>query len=154
LFVSALDSWRIKSARPVMQNTQPTAQPTWVDTHRPSRGNSTISIVWPSASSTSKRAEPSSPGLLGMHPRQSAQFIEQARQLIAYRQPHKVFGAPPLNVERAPLNPRPQHAPLVTGRNAKIAQTLSEPSESHGGVEGSTGVAVGCAAIWPPAAMC
>ncbi len=31
-----------------MQNTQPTAQPTCVDTHTPSPGSSTLSIVWPS----------------------------------------------------------------------------------------------------------
>jgi len=40
----------------------------------------------------------------------------------------------------------------VTGRSAEVAETLSELGESHGGVEGSTGVAVGCGAVWPPAA--
>ena len=60
--ISALVSWRSRPSRPVMQKVQPTAQPTWLDTHRPSRGSSTLSTVWPSASSTSRRAEPSSPG--------------------------------------------------------------------------------------------
>ena len=60
--ISALPTWRSKPSRPVMQNTQPTAQPTCVDTHKPSRGSSTLSTVCPSARSTSKRAEPSSPG--------------------------------------------------------------------------------------------
>ena len=60
--ISALPSWRRSPARPLMQNTQPTAQPTWVDTHRPSLGSSTLSTVCPSASFTSRRAEPSSPG--------------------------------------------------------------------------------------------
>jgi hypothetical protein len=55
-----------------------------------------------------------------MHPRQAPQFVEDARQFLAHGQGQKVFGAPPLGVERAPLNPRPQHAPLVTGRSAKI----------------------------------
>ena len=62
--ISALASWRSRPSRPVMQKTQPTAQPTWVDTHSPSRGSSTLSTVWPSASSTSRRSEPSAPGWL------------------------------------------------------------------------------------------
>jgi hypothetical protein len=53
--ISPLSSWRSRPSLPVMQNTQPTAQPTWVDTHRPSRGSSTLSTAWPSASSTSRR---------------------------------------------------------------------------------------------------
>ena len=36
--ISALPSWRRSPSRPVMQNPQPTAQPTCVDTHTPSRG--------------------------------------------------------------------------------------------------------------------
>ena len=60
-------------------------------------------------------------GVFGMHTRQTPQFIEQARQLIANGQRQKVLGAPPLGVERAPLNPRPQHAPLMAGRGAEIA---------------------------------
>jgi hypothetical protein len=52
---------------------------------------------------------------------QTPQFVEQARQFIAQSHGQKVFGAPPLGVERAPLNPRPQHAPLMTGRSAQIA---------------------------------
>jgi quercetin dioxygenase-like cupin family protein len=32
-----------------MQNWQPTAQPTWLETHTPSRGSSTLSTVCPSA---------------------------------------------------------------------------------------------------------
>ena len=43
--ISAPVTWRIKPSLPVMQNTQPTAQPTWLDTHRPSRGKSTDSTV-------------------------------------------------------------------------------------------------------------
>ena len=60
--ISALPSWRIKPSRPVMQNTQPTAQPSCVDTHSPPRGSSTLSTVCPSASATSSRDAPSSPG--------------------------------------------------------------------------------------------
>ena len=60
--ISALPTCRIKPSRPVMQNTQPTAQPTWLETHRPSRGSSTLSTVWPSCRPTNKRAEPSCPG--------------------------------------------------------------------------------------------
>jgi hypothetical protein len=58
--ISALPSWRSRPSRPVMQKVQPTAQPTWVDTHRPPRGSSTLSTAWPSASSSSSRV-PSSP---------------------------------------------------------------------------------------------
>ena len=39
---------RMSPERPVIQKTQPTAHPTWEDTQTPSRGKSTVSIVWPS----------------------------------------------------------------------------------------------------------
>jgi len=60
--ISALPTCRSRPSRPVMQNWQPTAQPTCDDTQRPSRGSSTLSTVWPSASATSSRSEPSAPG--------------------------------------------------------------------------------------------
>ncbi|MNY47471.1 hypothetical protein D3C86_1827410 [compost metagenome] len=60
--ISAVLNWRSRPLLPVMQNTQPTAQPTWLETHRPSRGSSTLSTICLSASSTSKRAEPSAAG--------------------------------------------------------------------------------------------
>lgn len=60
--ISALPTWRSNPSRPVMQNRHPTAQPTCDETHRPSRGSSTLSTVWPSASATSSRSEPSAPG--------------------------------------------------------------------------------------------
>ena len=60
--ISALPIWRNRPSLPVMQNTQPTAQPTCEDTHRPSRGSSTLSHVWPSCRPTSRRSEPSEPG--------------------------------------------------------------------------------------------
>ena len=43
--ISALPSWRTSPPCPVMQNTQPTAQPTWLDTHNPPRGSSTLSTL-------------------------------------------------------------------------------------------------------------
>ena len=57
-------TWRIRPSVPVMQNAQPTAQPTWLDTHTPSRGSSTLSTVWPSCRPSSRRAAPSSAGVL------------------------------------------------------------------------------------------
>mmetsp|Transcript_6867 Transcript_6867/g.16854 ORF Transcript_6867/g.16854 Transcript_6867/m.16854 type:complete len:223 (+) Transcript_6867:1413-2081(+) len=61
--ISALPTWRISPSTPVMQNRQPTAQPTWLDTQTPSRGSSTVSTVWPSCSPSSSRAQrPSLPG--------------------------------------------------------------------------------------------
>ncbi|SST12617.1 Uncharacterised protein [Acinetobacter baumannii] len=60
--ISRLPTWRSRPLRPVMQNTQPTAQPTWVETHSPPRGSSTLSTICRSASSTSRRDEPSLAG--------------------------------------------------------------------------------------------
>ena len=60
--ISALPTCRSRPSRPVMQNWHPTAQPTCDETQRPSRGSSTLSTVWPSASATSSRSEPSAPG--------------------------------------------------------------------------------------------
>jgi hypothetical protein len=56
-----------------------------------------------------------------MHPRQAPQRVEETRQFNAQAQGQKVFGAPPLGVERTPLNPRAKHAPLMTGRSAQVA---------------------------------
>ena len=60
--ISPLVTWRIRPLRPVMQNWQPTAQPTWLETHTPPRGSSTLSTVWPSPRPSSSRAAPPSVG--------------------------------------------------------------------------------------------
>jgi hypothetical protein len=60
--ISALPTCRNSPSRPVIQKRQPTAQPTWVETHSPPRGSSTDSTVCPSCRATSSRSEPSPAG--------------------------------------------------------------------------------------------
>ena len=126
--ISALPSWRSSPPRPVMQNTQPTAQPTWVETHRPSRGSSTLSTVWPSASATSRRAEPSSAGCSRLQPRQAREFVAQRRQGGAQRLRQEVLEPAPAAVLRQGLRPAPQHVRLVARPGAELAQALADSS--------------------------
>jgi len=86
-----------------MQNTQPTAQPTWVETHNPSRGSSTLSTVWPSASSTSRRAEPSSLGCSERSRARPCQIGQQRRQCAAHVERQEVLGPAPTAVLRQRL---------------------------------------------------
>ena len=65
--ISPLVRWRARPSRPVMQNTQPTAQPTCVETQTPSPGSSTLSIVRPSSSASRKRVERVGAAMLGAH---------------------------------------------------------------------------------------
>ena len=90
--ISALPRWRLRPSRPVMQKTQPTAQPTWVETQTASRGSSTHSTVWPSASSTSSRPEPSSPACSHARaPSSSAPLRSRAAQCAVARE--KILGS-------------------------------------------------------------
>jgi hypothetical protein len=73
--ISALPNWRSRPPTPVMQNTQPTAQPTWLDTHRPPRGSSTASTERSSTRPTSRRRDPS---LLGSSARSVASACSSA----------------------------------------------------------------------------
>jgi len=68
---------------PVMQNTQPTAQPTCVDTP----GRRAAAARFPPQSrrpaATSSRAEPSAPAVFRLQPRQRGQFLAQRGSAVA-----------------------------------------------------------------------
>ena len=77
-----------------MQNTQPTAQPTCVDTHRPSRGSSTLSTVWPSFRRHQQARRAVLAGMFGLQRRQAGEFGRDRGQRLAQRQRQEILDAP------------------------------------------------------------
>jgi heme exporter protein D len=107
-----------------MQNTQPTAQPTWVDTHRPAMrpgGSSTLSTVWPSASSTSRRRAVLR-RVFRSQARQAGQALSHRRQRGAQRGGQKVLQPPTSTVLGQGLGPQAQHPLLMAGSGTQRTQ--------------------------------
>ena len=130
--ISALPSWRSRPPRPVMQNTQPTAQPTWLDTHRPPRGSSTASTERPSARPTSRRREPSALAWSARSTASARSSASSAGSAVRSESGRKSSGRlPPVRL-RLGARPLAKHAFLVDRPGACGAQTLAKGFDVHG----------------------
>ena len=114
-----------------MQNTQPTAQPTCVETHTPSRGSSTLSTVWPSASASSRRGEPSAPRCSETHGDERGEALPSSAG-SARRSAQRQLRVLALRerVERQPAHPGAQHQRLVPRPRARGAQRVTQARTS------------------------
>ena len=133
--ISALPSWRSRPPMPVMQNTQPTAQPTWLETHRPPRGSSTASTERPSARPTRRRREPSAPAWSARSTASARSSASSAGSAVRSASGRKSSGRRlPVGLR---LGPRPlaQHALLVHRPRAEGAQAMAQGFDVDGAHE-------------------
>ncbi len=84
--ISALPRWRCRPSRPVMQNTQPTAQPTCVETHSPCGGSSTLSTGLFVRQRDQQARRAVAAGVLGVHAGEGVEFPGHGGQRGAQRQ--------------------------------------------------------------------
>jgi hypothetical protein len=113
-----------------MQKRQPTAQPTWVETHRPSRGSRTLSTDQQALGIVLA-------DMLGMEARQAVEIGGEGGQGGADGQWQEILrpAAAGAVIQRARLGPGPQDAFLVASLGAEGAQALADVFDAHGGGE-------------------
>ena len=129
--ISALPSWRCKPSRPVMQKTQPTAQPTCVDTHTPAAGQQ-HALDRLAVGQPDQQARRAVRGrVLGAQPRQPGQLIDERRQFAAQRLRQVMLDPPPSAVLRPGLRPTAQHMGLMPGAGAQALQALADLLDAH-----------------------
>ena len=109
-----------------MQNVQPTAQPTCVETHTPSPGSSTLSTVLPSSSASRKRTDASAPRC-SESTRTSApkRAVSTGSSRRNAQRKLRVFALRE-RVEREPAHPRAQHQRLVARPRARGPQRFAQ----------------------------
>ncbi len=109
-----------------MQNTQPTAQPTCVETQTPSPGRSTLSIVRPSSSRQQEAQRAVDAAMLGDDADERSEALREQRQRAAQCQRQlRVLGLSK-GVERKPADPSAQDQRLVPRPRARSAQRRAQ----------------------------
>jgi hypothetical protein len=129
--ISALPSWRSRPSRPVMQKVQPTAQPTWVDTHRPPAA---------AARSPPPGRRPVRQQQPGSRPRRRARcagararaFLRERGQGVAQFKREEILRPAAAEVERQRARPVAQHERFVRRLGADCAQALPDVVDLHG----------------------
>ena len=114
-----------------MQKTQPTAQPTCVETHTPSRGNSTLSTESAAGKRDKQPRRTIVTGVLGSDSREASQHRLELRQRCAQSARERRVLASGEGIERSTLRPGAQGQRLVPRACPGGAQFVDDSCDVH-----------------------